>query len=303
METISRSKTIHKSTSNLIGVLWALCGVGLFALIYVSGKLSDTNATALQIMWLRYVGGFLTMVTLLFVRRGVSWGVSTSQPVLLHVARAGAGGFGGVAAVYAAGNMPVASATAIGLLDGLFTVALGMMVLREKVGLRQWAATFVCLSGAGIIVGSQGAFSTSNLQYTLPALVALAGAVLVATESILIKTLVRSEPAMTVLLYVNFFGCILLAGPGIASWMTLDAFWIIGFLLLGPIAIVAQYCNLRAFRAAPASVIGTIRYAWIVYSAIFGVLLFGEPISRYTAAGIGLILMGGSWLALSRHRH
>ena len=171
--------------SNAVGALWALGAVGLFALIYASGKLSGTSANALQIMWLRYVGGLLTMLAVVILS-GAYRKLSTRQPVL-HACRAGAGGFGGVAAVYAATNMPIASATAIGLLDGLLTVVLGVLILRERVGGRQWLATVVCLAGACVVVASQGAFSWSlwNPAQSWPALVALAGAMLVATESAL----------------------------------------------------------------------------------------------------------------------
>lgn len=285
--------------SNAVGALWALGGVGLFALIYISGKLSGTEAGALQIIWLRYIGGFLTMALVLFHRRGMARDIATSQP-MLHACRAGCGAFGGIAAVYAAMNMPVASATAIGLLDGLFTVFLGMLILREHVSLRQWLATLVCLMGAGVVVISQGAFSLWNAAFTVPALVAIVGAALVATESILIKTLVRSEPAITVLFYVNLFGSILLAGPGVSGWTSIEPEWIACFLLLGPVAIIAQYCNIQAFRAAAASVIGTVRYVWIIYGTLFGVLFFGESVTPAMAAGGGLILAGGWWLATLR---
>ena len=301
MSSISISNTQRRQTSNRTGVLWAFCAVGLFSLIYVSGKLSGTQAGALQIIWLRYVGGFLTMLLLILCRLAPAGRLSTSQP-LLHACRAMAGGFGGVAAVYAAANMPVASASAIGLLDGLFTVVLGVLILGERAGLRQWLATLTCLLGAGVVLASQGAFSAWNSAFQLPALVALAGAVLVATENILIKTLVHAERAVTVLFYVNLFGAILLAIPGIANWAPIDAVWIGGFLLLGPVAIFAQYCNIRAFRAAAAGVIGTVKYGWIIYAACFGIFLFGESLTVSLMLGVALILMGGGWLATLRNR-
>lgn len=163
--------TWHSPASNAAGIAWALAGVGLFALIYVSGKLSGTEASALQIMWLRYVGGLLTMLGVIACKRLGPKALATSRPVL-HAGRAAAGGFGGVAAVY----------------------------------------------------------------------------------------------------------------------------------VLGPVAIVGQYCNIQAFRRAAASVIGPVRYAWILYGTLFGVLFFNEPVSAMAVAGIGLILCGGGWLAVLRNR-
>ncbi|WP_415817221.1 DMT family transporter [Bordetella tumbae] len=288
-----------QGASNLNGVLWALAGMGLFSFIYVSGKLSGTGASALQIMWLRYVGGFATMALALLTQRDIARALSTTQPVL-HACRAAAGGIGGVAAIFAAAHMPVASASAIGLLDGLFTVLLGVIILREHVSPRQWMGTIVSLTGAMTVVGSQGAFSVWGTDSAGPALIALLGALLVALESILIKTLVRAESTFTVLFYVNFFGSLILAWPGLANWHGIPIQWLLAFLILGPVAILAQYCNINAFRRASASVVGPIRYSWVVYGAAFGMLFFNEPISLATGIGIALVLVGGGWLATSK---
>ncbi|WP_143277088.1 DMT family transporter [Bordetella genomosp. 4] len=288
-----------QGASNLGGVLWALAGMGLFSFIYVSGKLSGTGASALQIMWLRYVGGFATMALALLTQRDIARALSTAQPVL-HACRAAAGGLGGVAAIFAAAHMPVASASAIGLMDGLLTVLLGVIVLREHVSLRQWMATIVSLAGAMTVVGSQGAFSAWGTDSAGPAFIALLGALLVALESILIKTLVHAESTFTVLFYVNFFGSLILAWPGLANWHGIPVQWLLAFLMLGPVAILAQYCNINAFRRASASVVGPIRYSWVVYGAAFGMLFFNEPISLATGIGITLVLVGGGWLATSK---
>lgn len=285
---------------NLTGSLWGLCAVFLFALIYLSGKLSGGHVSALQIMWLRYLGGLLTISVFLLVKRHSLQSLKTRQ-ASLHFCRAAAGGFSGVAAVYAATHMPVASASAVGLLDGLFTVVLGAVLLKEHVSVKQWLATILCLGGALLVVRSQGAFNQWDDAFAVPAGVALGGAFLVAVESILIKTLARSEQAVSVLFYVNLFGCLILALPGIMNWQNIELTLLFAFLMLGPLALLAQLCNIMAFRAADASVIGPLRYTWIIYSTLFGAVLFYEAITVGTWMGIALILAGGVWLALLRN--
>ena len=294
--------TQRRGPSNLAAVLWAFAAVGLFALIYVSGKLSGTNASALQIIWLRYAGGLVTMILMLVMQRNRGGSLTTTQP-FLHACRAAAGGFGGVAAVYAAANMPVASASAIGLMDGFLTVLLGLIVLREHVSRPQWLATLISLAGAMIVVGAQGAFSTWDAELAGPAIIALAGALFVAIESIMIKTLAKTEAAFTILLYVNLFGFLILAWPGLTYWHAIPLQWMLAFCCLGPVAILAQYCNIKAFRLAKASIVGPIRYTWIIYGSVFGVLLFDEPVTVAMGIGVGLVLVGGGWLAALRSRH
>ncbi|MBL6431816.1 MAG: DMT family transporter [Alphaproteobacteria bacterium] len=108
------------------------------------GKWSGGVASAAQIIWLRYVGGFLCVVAWALLSRERVRGLATPQ-LPVHAVRAAAGGSGGMAAIYAATNMPVADATAIGLLDGFFTVLLGVFVLKEAFTLRQWGAALVFL--------------------------------------------------------------------------------------------------------------------------------------------------------------
>ncbi len=287
--------------SNLPGVLWALTAVGIFTFIYIAAKLSGTGAAALQVMWLRYAGGFLTTVALILWRGSARDVMRTSKP-LLHLARAGTGAFGSSAAVYAASHMPVASASAIGLLDGLFIVLLGLVVLGERVTARQWCAIAISLIGALTIVGTQGAFGRWDPAFAVPAGAALLGALLIAIESIMIKSLVRTERALTVLLSVNLLAFLLLAGPAALTWVPVSWAWILGFLALGPLSIAAQYCNIRAFRAADASVVGPVRYTWVVYGALCGTWFFQEPLTATVWGGIALVLMGGGWLALLRTR-
>ncbi|SDU30455.1 DMT family transporter [Stappia sp. ES.058] len=283
---------------NAKGVAWASVAVALFALIFVSGKWSGGVASAAQIIWLRYVGGFVCVVAWAVLRRVRLNSLSTSQ-LPVHAIRATAGGGGGMAAIYAATNMPVADATAIGLLDGFFTVLLGVFLLKEGFTLRQWGAALVCLAGAMIVVAGDGAGFRLAPETAGAAVVALGGAVLIAVESILIKTLARSERAIVVLLYVNLFGMLLFAGPALWQWQSVPAGLIGAFVLLGPVAIVAQICNIQAFRLSDAALIGPVRYTWIVFGALFGWALFAEVPTTATCLGGVLILFGGAGLAAS----
>jgi drug/metabolite transporter (DMT)-like permease len=277
------------------GIAWALVAIGLFALTYLAGKLV-VGASALEIMWLRYVGGLVT-VTVWMLATGRTHQVGRGQ-IHLHVLRAGAGGGAGTAAIYAASHMPVADATAIGLLDGFFTIVLGVLVHREVVSLRHWGAALLCLLGAAIVVAGKGAVLRLDGDTLVPASVALGGAMLAAIEYILIKGLARSESTLSVLFYVNLFGTLLLALPAHAAWSGQPWPHLVFFLSLGPVAIFAQSCNIRALRLTDAAVIGPVRYSWIVFGALYGLLFFSEQPGLSTYVGAAVILAGGIWLGM-----
>lgn len=133
----------HTAASNLAGVSWGVLAVGIFAFIYLAGKLTGSTASTLQIMWLRYLGGLATVVALILVTRTRRAQLATMQAPV-HALRAAMGAAGGVSGMYAATHMPVVSASAIGLMDGAFTVALGVFLLKERVSGRQYAAAALC---------------------------------------------------------------------------------------------------------------------------------------------------------------
>lgn len=285
--------------SNLTGVFWAFLGVGLFGFIYISGRLSGSEISAGQLIWFRYIGALIVISLWIAIFPSERAKVRSRQ-VPVHGLRALAGGGGGMAAIYAASHMSVTGATAIGLLDGLFVIILGVVLLGERFSAKQWVAAALCLIGAAVVVLASGAASL-RFEDMLPAGAALLGALLVATESILIKKLARSESSVSVLFYVSLFGAVIFSVPAAASWNSLGPAAIGLFLLLGPIALVGQLCNIFAFRRSDAALIGPIRYTWIIWGAFFGWVFFDEIPMVATWAGMALILCGGCYLAFTRN--
>ena len=280
------------------GIAWAVLAVAIFSLFFLSGKLAGGAASATQIMFMRYAGGFLTVIVVALAMRARLRDFATKQ-LHFHALRASMGGGGGIMAIYAAAHMPVANATAIGLLDVVFVMLLGVYVLKEIVTPRQWLAAAACLVGAIIVVvfGSGLRLGEATLEASAAALL---GALLLAIESILIKKLARSENAIAFLLYVNLFGTLLLAIPAFIEWRPIPLSYVAAFLMLGPLAIAGQACNIQAFRLADVSLLGPVKYSWIVFAALFGFLFFGEVPQTATYVGGALIVAGGVVIALSR---
>lgn len=287
----------QKISVNTAGVLWVTAGTALFTVVFASGKFAGDTASALQILFLRYIGGFTTLTTIAFLS-GKGLKFYTSAKPARHFYRAIFGAFGGVCAIHAAANMPIVDATAIGLLEAIFTILLGVILLGERISPPHWVAILVSCVGAAVMMASKGAFQTMNAGYLWPAAFALLGAVLIACESIMIKILAVSEKPMTVLLYVNAFGMLLLSIPALLTWKSIEVTDNLPFLLLGPLAITAQYFVIKGFRLADVSVLGPVSYTWIVFAALLGFFLFDEIPDSGTIIGAVIIVIGGIKLAL-----
>ena len=281
--------------NNAEAILWSLGGTALFSLLFVSAKFFGSGALIWQILFFRYLIGF-------FIMAGTAWFSPWERKVSprwhLHLMRALVGGAAGSAAIYAAAKIPVADAAAIGLLDGVIGVLLGMWIFRELVSGHRWLAIIFCLIGAGIVVFGKGAFQGVSFLY-FPMLVAFIGAFFGAFESVLIRTLASREDRITVLIHVNFFGALLFSIPAFLTWGETETITKLSFCFLGPIALIGQYCNIRAFQVAELSIVAPVAYSWIIFAAVIGFFVFDEPLSLLTVGGSALILLGGFLLVQS----
>nr|WP_314260742.1 DMT family transporter [uncultured Devosia sp.] len=283
---------------NLAAGLFSLATTLIFVLIFTSGRFAPEPVSPLQVMFLRYAGGFLTILALAIVRKE-TWGSLQSTHRLKQASRVLAGGLGGAALIFGNMFMPIVDANAIGLLNVVFAVMLGAVTLGDRLGRRQIAAGLICLAGAGGIMASRGAFSSFNPSYLLPAMIVVLGAFLMGVESIFIKVLTTADRPMVTLAHANFFGMLLLAIPAFLTWQSPGPANLV-LLLLGPFAILGQYLNIRAYSLAKVSVLAPLSYSSLLFAAILGWLFFGEIPSAGVILGAALIAVGGAVIVLSK---
>ncbi|MEM1377831.1 MAG: DMT family transporter [Pseudomonadota bacterium] len=284
---------------NIEAILWVLLSTALFTLIFTAAKFADGAIGTFQILFLRYIGGFVTVVCL--VARSSSFSQCRSRLPQRHFVRAVFGCTAAASITWATARMPVADASAIGILYGVLTVLLGVLFLKEHVGMRHLLAVGISLSGAVLIMAAQGAFQSHIAA--VPALVAFLSAVLMACEGLLIRTLSQTENALSMMLYVSGFGILLLTIPALLEWRNVSATLAIGCFCLGPLSVVAQYCAIRGYRIAPLSVVGPVDYSWLVFAIMLGVSVFDEHPSIGSIAGSVLIVSGGLLLSSIRARN
>jgi drug/metabolite transporter (DMT)-like permease len=282
---------------NVQAIVWVLAGTGIFSLIFASGKLLEVTDWVWQIIFLRYLSG-LGLMLLIAKIGSVKLQFSPIWPQ--HLLRALMGGSGGCCAIYAAANMAVADAAAIGLLDSVLAIVLGMLVFHEVVRGKRWVAIAGCVIGAIIVLLEQGAFQGSQ-ALGLPAIVALLSALFLAIESVLIRSLATRESAIVVLLHVNFFGAILFFIPAALVWGQTDLITKLLLCLLGPLAILGQYCNIRGYRIADLSIVAPVGYSWILFAIAIDYFLFEQRLSVMVLIGAAVILVSGYFLAVTRN--
>ncbi len=273
-------------------VLWVLLATAMFTIVYASGKFAGGAMSPLQILFLRYVGGLATLLSVALTSARPFLSYASPKP-MTHMVRAFFGAYGGSAIIYASANMPIVDATAIGLLSVVLMVAFGALLLGEILRKKHYLGLILCSLGAGLIMASRGAFQAFDVSYLFPAGIALLGALLIALEGVMIRTLSQSENMMSILLHVNFFGVVLLAGPALYTWGAGGTVENLPFLLLGPFAITAQYFVVRGYAMADIAVVGPIDFTWLIFAALLGLVFFGEVPALGVVIGSAVIIFGG----------
>lgn len=289
---------LRREWNNIEAALLALSSTFIFTLIFMSGRFAGDAASPIQIMFLRYVGGLITITIICLVTRQ-SW-VSVQSPYRLsQFWRVFTGAAGAIALIYGNAHMPLVDASAINLLRVAFLILLGMIVLGERLNLVRAVGIAICIVGAALVMVARGAFSGFSAEYLVPAGVVLLGSLFVAAEGLLIKMLATSDKPLVTIVHANVFGVILLFVPAVLTWASPGPINL-ALLMLGPFAILGQYLTIKANSLASLSVLAPLSYASLIFAAVIGWLFFAELPTLGVAIGALTIAVGGILLAVTR---
>ena len=242
----------------------------------------------LQMTFARYAFGTLFLVPVLYFAR--------LAPRTLHSAKyafRAAFGVGGVALMFLAIQViPLANATAIGFSSPIFTMILAVLLLRERAGAVRWLA-------AG--VGFAGVISIATPDATIVgtgSLIALLAALFMGAEVAAVQWLYKlGDRALLMLFFGNFFGAVLAGLLALPGWVWPEA-WQWGILAAaGLVAIIGQRLVLHAIAIADATFVAPLLYATMLFSSLYGVLLFDEVLRPSLLVGMALIIGSGIMLA------
>lgn len=223
---------------------------------------------------------FRTAFGLLFLLPWLLHGVRLrTRHLRLHMARAAAVVVALASWFLVLTLMPLAEVMAIGFTVPLFATAGAALFLKERVGPRRWSAIVVGFIGTLVILRPGAG------MFTLPALLALGNAVLIAFSALAVKSLSRDEDPDTMVLYFTGLMAVFSLPAALFVWTTPSpSTW--GWLAaIGLVGTLAQMSFVRAFRAADTSVVLPFDYFKLLVAAIIGYIFFAEVPDLFTWIG------------------
>jgi drug/metabolite transporter (DMT)-like permease len=207
----------------------------------------------------------------------------------------GAFGFMGLSSVYyAVTHLPLAEATVIQYLYPPLTATLASLLLREP--FERSAVVSIGLGLAGLLLVAQPTALFGGIAAPLDPgglIAAFLGAFFSACAYVTVRTLGQGEHPLVIVFYfplVALPASLVTIGPHALMPQGLEWLWL---LLLGLSTQVGQVAVTRGFASAAAGRMAAYSYVQVLFSALWGALLFNERPTPLTLAG-ALLIIGGA---------
>lgn len=272
------------------GVLWAVLAALFFSIMLTLIKVLGQTVPVAQILFIRQ--SVMFMVALPIIAQEFPASLVT-QKMGLHLIRVVFATASMAFSFLAVVNLPLADATALGFSRAFFTTLFAIVVLREAVGGRRWLA--MAAGFVGVLIMLQPGEGDLDMY----ALFAVIGAASAAGVSILLRILSRTERPVTILTYQAVMVGLLAAPFALYNWVDLTPLQWAMAIGVGLAASAGQMSNIRSFRAGQASVVAPLDYTKLIWTTLFGYLLFAVLPGSHTLAGAAIIVIASLYVLLS----
>jgi len=265
------------------GITYILLSSLFFAMMAAAVKFLGDMPTAEKIFFRNLVGIFIAFS--LVKKSGSSL---TGNNKKLLILRSIFGVLGIAAYFYALANIKLSDAVILNKMSPFFVMIFAALFLKEKVSKKQLIALVTAALGAILVI--RPGFD-SNL---IPSLIALMSSLFAGIAYTIVRQLRKTDSAAAVVFYFSLFSTLamipfLLSG----SFVIPTAIQAAALLALGLFAAAAQLFMTNAYRHAEAGELSIYTYANIVFSSIFGLLLFQEIPDLFSVFGAVLIISAG----------
>jgi S-adenosylmethionine uptake transporter len=273
----------------MIAFLVGMLGIALFSgMDAVMKGLVLAIGTFATMLWRNLAGAIVTGA--IYLARRKSW---PSRPVLkLHLVRGALSTLMGFLFFWGIGRIPLAQAIALAFIAPVIALYLAAVLLKERIARRTIAGSLVAFAGVLLIFVGQAQLELGR-EALLGSLAVLASAVCYALNIILM----RQQALVADPVEISFFQAIsvtVILGalipfvgaqfPAVIHWPTI--------LFAAALAVISSMLLSWAYARAEASYLATTEYTAFLWAALFGWLVFREPLLPLTMAGAAMIVAG-----------
>ncbi len=271
--------------------IWMSVSAITYVISIAIGRYLAPDIEVFQIAFLRNAFAILFMMPWLM---GVGIGAMRTNQIGKHILRGFMSSTNVTLLFAAVALIPIADMSAINFLQPVIGAALAGFFLGEVANRRRWLAIGMGFIGAVLVV--RPGFAEFNLGIAY----ALGSAVAGALVSIMIKTLVRTDPPDTIAAWLFVTQSLILLVPTILVWhMPTAEQWGL-FVFIGFTSVILQRTYNRGIQAADISIAMPFNFTRLVWASLFGWIVFAEFPDMWTWIGGTVIFIASVWLTRQR---
>lgn len=266
-----------------------LAGVGVLSGCLIDACVkylaADINVFALTV-WRFIFGALYTVAIFLAMRRAMppleAWRFHTMRGAI-HLAAA-------MSFFYALTQLGLAEATVMGFTAALMIAPIARILLGERFGAISVLAAVIGFGGAALTLAGETAAAPADGNRLYGTLAVLVSAVTYATSVVLLRMRAQTEDTLTIIMLSNLLPAII--GLPILFYVgeTPTAETLPIFALLGVFGVGIWWLFTIAYGRAPAQKLAPLEYTALIWSALFGWILFGEVPGWQLYAGALIII-------------
>ncbi|MEM9350397.1 MAG: DMT family transporter [Pseudomonadota bacterium] len=278
--------------SPLRAATYMLASAALIALSTLAAKAAQVEAGLhpLQVSHARFLFALLGLLLPLALLRPrftrIHWG--------LHITRTTCGWAGATLMFAAAAMIPLSDATALSFLNPVFALILTILILGERPGRWRWAATFIALTGAMVLMRPP---FVSGAALELGAVLAISAAAIMGLEITIIKKLTGLERPLQMLTVNNAIGLVIASVAVSFVWQWPAASALPYLAGVGLAMVAAQTCFIQAMRRAEASFVAPFSFTTLIFATAYDFAVYAQVPDAVSWAGIAIIVTGAGLLA------
>lgn len=264
------------------GVAWLVADMLLITAMSAFVKAEGVSYPAVQLVFIRAIVGLVLILPVAWRHRREIVGTRRAPR---HVLRISCNAVALTANFAAVSALPLGLVTAIGFTRPLVTMVLALLMLGEAIRPGRWLGA--AIGFCGVLVTVAPADFSGNIGIAA----ALVSVVFGSLATVQTRMLKDENTAVMMVFYTAGLG-LLTAIPAFYDWQPVEGGDMATLLLIGVLAQSGQYCFLRAYKAAPASILAPVGYLSVVFAMATGFLFFGERPAPGMIVGVLVILAG-----------
>ena len=315
--------------NNSYGIFFMLLNTFSLALLYAVSKQVTQTMASTQVVFFYKIIVFIMAMPWMF-RIGIS--VFQTPQLKLHIVRGFLSICGSMFFVYGLKHSGLTNSTALGYLEQVLWVIIGVTYFKEKMTAVKVMAIMISIVGAVFIVSPNllkgvyswletGTWQSDTSPFNHYYIYIICGILFWAANSTVIKVLGRTAKNETQVFYVMLFSMIFGAPAALIKWSFIDY----GSIMLPTIAgfqdvsismsqwgylsilAICYFIHVISFflsmRYSDMSVIAPFEYSKMIFTGFFGVIIFSEIPSLESFMGYVAIVTGGIVMAYGEYRY